>query len=88
MARNIVKGRFPSFGSVLLPVRVISANKVEKMCTFEEKKFKSEISGESEEGARRERAGVDEREVKMMGDPRRPSEAEVDDHARKPLPVP
>ena len=42
-----------------------------------------EISCESEEKVRRERPGVDEREVKMMGDPRRPSQAEVDDHARK-----
>ena len=47
----------------------------------------SEETGGAQNGVQgevgREKAGVDDREVKMMGGPRRPSQAEVEDHARR-----
>ena len=52
-----------------------------------------EMTGEGDEEVRcdegapqRIGAGGDEREVKRLGDPRRPTEAEVEDHERTHLP--
>ena len=47
----------------------------------------SEETGGAQSGVQgevgREKAGVYDREVNMMGGPRRPSQAEVEDHARR-----
>ena len=48
------------------------------------KKVNEETGGGKGKGeVGKEKAGVDDREVRMMGDPRRPSEADGEDHARR-----